>query len=68
MVRRSGDFCPDRCDGLRRRTPSTGPFASGPGGSAEQMLGEPGEGFAIVHARLQPGRVFDAMRWLGQAA
>jgi hypothetical protein len=32
------------------------------------MLGAPGEGFAIAHARLQPGRVFDAMRWLGQAA
>jgi acyl-CoA dehydrogenase len=35
--------------------------------SADQMLGEPGEGFAISQARLQPGRVFDAMRWLGQA-
>lgn len=31
------------------------------------LLGERGEGFRISQARLQPGRVFDCMRWLGQA-
>jgi len=35
--------------------------------SADQMLGERGDGFAIAQARLQPKRVFDCMRWLGQA-
>jgi acyl-CoA dehydrogenase len=35
--------------------------------SADQMLGERGEGFTIAQMRLQPARVFDCMRWLGQA-
>jgi acyl-CoA dehydrogenase len=35
--------------------------------SDDQMLGERGDGFTIAQARLQPARVFDCMRWLGQA-
>lgn len=34
---------------------------------SSHLLGEQGDGFAITQARLQPGRVFDCMRWLGQA-
>jgi len=34
---------------------------------ADALLGEPSDGFVIAQSRLQPGRVFDAMRWLGQA-
>ncbi len=31
------------------------------------LLGEQGDGFRIAQTRLQPVRVFDCMRWLGQA-
>lgn len=31
------------------------------------LLGELGDGFAIAQARLQPVRVLDCMRWIGQA-
>lgn len=34
---------------------------------SSHLLGEQGDGFAIAQTRLQPGRVFDCMRWLGQA-
>lgn len=34
---------------------------------SSHLLGKQGDGFAIAQARLQPGRVFDCMRWLGQA-
>jgi acyl-CoA dehydrogenase len=33
----------------------------------ENMLGGRGEAFSIAQARLGPGRLFHAMRWLGQA-
>jgi acyl-CoA dehydrogenase len=35
--------------------------------SSDHLLGELGQGFAIAQMRLQPARVFDCMRWLGQA-
>ena len=34
---------------------------------ATNMLGERGEGFKVAQERLGPGRIFHAMRWLGQA-
>lgn len=34
---------------------------------SDHLLGERGQGFAIAQARLQPARLFDCMRWLGQA-
>ncbi len=34
---------------------------------ADALLGERGDGFMIAQSRLQPARVFDCMRWLGQA-
>ncbi|MFD8738338.1 acyl-CoA dehydrogenase family protein [Streptomyces sp. NPDC059618] len=33
----------------------------------ENLLGERGGGFAVGQTRLGPGRIFHAMRWLGQA-
>ncbi len=34
---------------------------------ADALLGPRGSGFAIAQERLGPGRIFHAMRWLGQA-
>lgn len=34
---------------------------------SSSMLGDQGDGFRIAQTRLQPGRVFGCMRWLGQA-
>jgi alkylation response protein AidB-like acyl-CoA dehydrogenase len=34
---------------------------------AENLLGERGQGCVIAQERLGPGRIFHAMRWLGQA-
>jgi len=34
---------------------------------SSHLLGQQGDGFMIAQVRLQPGRVFDCMRWLGQA-
>ncbi|MBO0730561.1 MAG: acyl-CoA dehydrogenase family protein [Acidimicrobiaceae bacterium] len=49
-----------------------------PGGHAEilyeharvpkdNMIGQPGDGFALAQKRLGPGRIHHAMRWLGQS-
>ena len=49
----SGDHCEIRLSGVRV--------------PAENLLGERGQGFTVGQVRLGPGRIFHAMRWLGQA-
>ncbi|SHN43545.1 acyl-CoA dehydrogenase family protein [Cryptosporangium aurantiacum] len=49
----SGDHCELRLTGVRV--------------PRENLLGERGGGFAVAQVRLGPGRIFHAMRWLGQA-
>jgi acyl-CoA dehydrogenase len=34
----------------------------------ENMIGQPGDGFALAQKRLGPGRIHHAMRWLGQSS
>ncbi len=34
----------------------------------ENMIGNPGDGFALAQKRLGPGRIHHAMRWLGQSS
>jgi acyl-CoA dehydrogenase len=35
---------------------------------AENIIGEPGDGFSLAQKRLGPGRIHHAMRWLGQSS
>ncbi len=49
----SGDHCEIRLSGVRV--------------PAANLLGERGQGFTVGQVRLGPGRIFHAMRWLGQA-
>jgi len=48
-----GDHCEIRLSGVRV--------------PADHLLGERGGGFHVAQVRLGPGRIFHAMRWLGQA-